>query len=122
MRISDWSSDVCSSDLASIVRDARREIATDTPAPEVEPFYARVRPLLMLGLFALYILLLPVLGMDLGSAIFLALALVANGERRVVLILLSSVIFSVLATLLFHSILPYPMRTEEHTSELQSLT
>src|SRR3546814_14943094 len=34
---------LCLITLASIVRDARREIATDTPAPAVEPFYDRVR-------------------------------------------------------------------------------
>lgn len=97
--------------LASIVRDAVHAVKSGEPAPEAEPLYERMRPILMLALFALYILLLPVLGMDLGSVIFIALALIANGERRPVFIAVYSVLFAVVVTLLFKWILPYPLQT-----------
>ncbi|PLC52634.1 hypothetical protein CR155_17770 [Pollutimonas nitritireducens] len=109
---------LCVLTLGGIVRDARREVNdVHVEAPveeskgEAESFYDRARPIVMLGLFAIYILLLPVLGMDVGSAIFLAVALLANGERRVVFIIGYSVIFAAASTLLFKSILPYPLHT-----------
>lgn len=102
---------LCALLAVGIVREARSPIDPETVAPEKEPLQERLRPLVLLGLFALYILLLPALGLDVGSLFFLILALIANGERRPVFIVLYSLIFAVIVTILFKSILPYPMPT-----------
>lgn len=84
------------------------------PAPEATPRQSvieRFKPLALMVLFALYILTLPWLGFDVGSAVFVAAALVLDGERRLWLIAPVSIAFALGATLLFHWLLPYPMPT-----------
>lgn len=78
---------------------------------EATTMLERFRPMVMLALFAIYVLLIPYLGMDGSSALFLAAALFVNGERRLIFILGYSIIFAAIATYLFKSILPYPLHT-----------
>ena len=95
----------------SIWRQASNRGSPSAPPAVREPLSERLRPLVLLGLFTLYVLLLPLLGLDIGSLLFLILALIANGERRPVFIVLYSLVFAAVVTLLFKSILPYPMPT-----------
>lgn len=67
-------------------------------------------PVLM-GLFALYIVTLPALGLDVGSALFVAAAMLADGERRPVMLLAVPVTFAAAATVLFGALIPYPLPT-----------
>jgi hypothetical protein len=69
----------------------------------------RFRPAILMALFALYILTLPWLGFDVGSAAFVAAALLLDGERRITIILPVSILFAYFATLIFGWLLPYPM-------------
>jgi len=94
--------------------------APDAPAEAAEaeatgeastPLIERYRPAVLMALFALYILTLPWLGFDVGSAAFVAAALVLDGERRLWLIALVSIVFALATTMLFHWLLPYPMPT-----------
>ena len=71
----------------------------------------RFKPVVLMALFALYILTLPWLGFDVGSAVFVAAALVLDGERRLWLTAAVSIGFALAATLLFRWLLPYPMPT-----------
>jgi hypothetical protein len=71
----------------------------------------RFKPVALMVLFALYILTLPWLGFDVGSAAFVAAALLLDGERRLWLIAPVSMAFALGATLLFRWLLPYPMPT-----------
>lgn len=102
---------LCALLTVGIVREAWRPIDPETVAQKKEPLQERLRPLILLGLFALYVLLLPTLGLDVGSLLFLILALIANGERRPLFIVLYSLAFAAIVTILFKSILPYPMPT-----------
>lgn len=65
----------------------------------------------LMGLFALYIITLPVVGFDVGSAVFVAAALLVDGERRPVNLILVPVVFAVLVTLAFRALVPYPIPT-----------
>lgn len=89
--------------------------ATDAgPVAEAVPSQSvveRFKPVALMVLFALYILTLPWLGFDVGSAVFVAAALLLDGERRLWLIAPISIAFALGATLLFHWLLPYPMPT-----------
>lgn len=69
----------------------------------------RFRPALLMALFALYVLTLPLLGFDVGSAAFVAAALLLDGERRLLIIVSVSIVFAFAATLIFGWLLPYPM-------------
>ncbi|MEM6640193.1 MAG: tripartite tricarboxylate transporter TctB family protein [Pseudomonadota bacterium] len=74
--------------------------------PEREP----VRPVLpVMILFAVYVLSLPWLGFDLGTALFVGVFLYVHGERRWIWVLGYSVSFSSCVTLFFSYMLPYPM-------------
>lgn len=79
--------------------------------PVVDSLMERYKPVALMALFGLYILTLPWLGFDVGSAAFVAAALVLDGERRVWLIAPVSIVFALATTLLFHWLLPYPMPT-----------
>ncbi len=65
----------------------------------------------LMALFALYIVTLPVAGFDVGSAVFVAAALLVEGERRPVQLLLVPVVFAALVTLAFRALVPYPIPT-----------
>lgn len=65
----------------------------------------------LMGLFALYIITLPVMGFDVGSAVFVAAALLLEGERRPMQLLVVPAVFAVLATLSFRALVPYPIPT-----------
>ena len=102
--------------IAGIVIQARKgpdeKPAMNSDGDEApETVYERARPAIMLGLFAAYVLLIPVLGMDGGSALFLAAALWVNGERRIGFIIGYAIVFAAAATWFFKSILPYPLHT-----------
>jgi hypothetical protein len=94
-------------------RGRAREAAVreEDVASEAGSLIERYKPALLMALFGLYILTLPWLGFDVGSAVFVAAALVLDGERRMWLIAPVSIIFALAATLLFHWLLPYPMPT-----------
>lgn len=82
----------------------------DTDEAEVPTsFIDRFRPGLLMALFALYVLTLPWLGFDVGSAVFVAAALLLDGERQLLRIAAVSIVFSFVATELFSWLLPYPM-------------
>ncbi len=107
---------LCGLTLAGIVNDARKQVtAAPREARSDEEVTAtsleRFRPAYMLALFGVYILLIPVAGMDGASALFLAAALYLNGERRIWFVVLYAVIFAAAATWFFKSILPYPLHT-----------
>lgn len=74
-------------------------------------FRDRVYPLILMAIFALYILTLPVTGFDVGSALFVMVAMMVDGERRPVFLILYPVLFATICTLLFRWLLPYPMTT-----------
>ncbi len=67
-------------------------------------------PILM-GLFALYIVTLPFLGFDVGSAVFVAAALLSDGERRLVPLLAIPICFAAITTWIFAALVPYPLPT-----------
>lgn len=83
----------------------------DVKAEDTRSLRDRMNPLILMGIFALYILTLPVTGFDVGSAIFVMLALIVDGERRPVFLVLYPVLFAAFCTLLFGWLLPYPMTT-----------
>jgi hypothetical protein len=64
-----------------------------------------------MAIFALYILSLPVTGFDVGSALFIMIALLADGERRPLFLIAYPAVFAAICTLLFRWLLPYPMTT-----------
>lgn len=72
-------------------------------------FLEKFRPAVLMVLFALYVLTLPWFGFDVGSAIFVAAALLIDGERRVLILLAVSIVFAFAATFIFGWLLPYPM-------------
>jgi putative tricarboxylic transport membrane protein len=65
----------------------------------------------LMALFALYILTLPASGFDVGSAVFVAAALLVDGERRPVQLVVVPLAFAVLVTLGFRALVPYPIPT-----------
>jgi hypothetical protein len=71
----------------------------------------RLYPLILMTIFALYILTIPVAGFDFGSALFVLIALIFDGERRPLFLLIYPVLFAAVCTLLFRWLLPYPMTT-----------
>ena len=87
-----------------------REAGEAGRAPRA-PLIERYRPAVLMALFALYIMTLPWLGFDVGSATFVAAALVLDGERRLWLLVLVPLIFALATTMLFRWLLPYPMPT-----------
>jgi putative tricarboxylic transport membrane protein len=89
------------------VGDAGPEPANG-PAPTLRD---RIYPLILMAIFALYILTLPVTGFDVGSALFVIIALMVDGERRPLFLILYPAAFAALCTLLFRWLLPYPMTT-----------
>lgn len=95
---------------ASPARQGPQETAKDGEAGSTS-LVDRYRPAVLMALFALYILTLPWLGFDVGSAAFVAAALVLDGERRLWLIALVSITFALTTTMLFRWLLPYPMQT-----------
>ena len=71
----------------------------------------RLHPLILMAIFALYVLTIPVAGFDVGSALFVLIALIVDGERRPVFLLVYPVLFTTVCTFLFRWLLPYPMTT-----------
>lgn len=86
---------------------AEPERAGEPEAPAT--LLERFKPALLMALFALYIATLPWLGFDVGSAVFVAVALLLDGERRLWLIAPVAIGFALVATMLFRWLLPYPM-------------
>lgn len=78
----------------------RRDSANETGAGDV----ARV-----VGLFALYVLTLPWLGFDIGTAIFIAIFIWLQGERRWPWLLGYSIAFAFALSFTFSRLLPYDM-------------
>lgn len=63
------------------------------------------KPVILLFLIAGYAITLPFAGFDIGTAIFLGLALLVQGERRLWLVLLNAVIGTALIVWVFHGLL-----------------
>ncbi|MCQ0972095.1 tripartite tricarboxylate transporter TctB family protein [Paracoccus sp. TK19116] len=71
----------------------------------------KLYPLILMAIFGLYILTLPVTGFDVGSALFVLIALMVDGERRPLFLAIYPVAFAAVCTMLFRWLLPYPMTT-----------
>jgi len=63
----------------------------------------------VVGLFVAYVISLPWLGFDIGTAIFVGAFLALHGERRWVWVLGYSISFALVLSLFFSKMLPYPM-------------
>ena len=63
----------------------------------------------IISLFVGYVLTLGWLGFDVGTAVFVAASLWVHGERRLQWALGYAISFSVIVSLLFSTMLPYPM-------------
>lgn len=63
------------------------------------------KPVMLLFLIAAYAISLPVIGFDIGTAVFLGLALLVQGERRIWLILLNALVGTALIVWVFHGLL-----------------
>lgn len=59
--------------------------------------------------FGAYILSLEYLGFDVGTALFLAIYLILNGERKWHIVIIYSLLFAFLVSAFFAYMLPYPM-------------
>ena len=96
-----------------LVRGLRGEEVSDAePAEDAgDTLHDRIYPLILMAIFALYILTLPVTGFDVGSALFVMVAFLVDGERRPLVLTIYPVIFAAACTLLFRWLLPYPMIT-----------
>jgi hypothetical protein len=79
-----------------------------SPEEDVPPLG---RTPILMGLFALYIVTLPFLGFDVGSAVFVAAALLSDGERRPIQLLAIPICFAAIATWIFAALVPYPLPT-----------
>lgn len=73
---------------------------------ELEPVRSVLPVMLM---FSLYVLSLPWLGFDVGTALFVMIFLLLHGERRWHWAVSYGLVFGFLAALTFSSLLPYPM-------------
>lgn len=106
---------LCALVVIEIIRNSERAMEPAAQEEGAEPLPGsiidRYKPALLMALFALYVMTLPWLGFDVGSAVFVAAALVMDGERRLWLIAPVSIGFALGATLLFRWLLPYPMPT-----------
>lgn len=117
---------LCALVLIGILRDAARprpaapakvpanappDAPADAPAAPAPPetLLQRFRTGFTMALFALYILSIPYLGFDVGTALFVAANLLLDGERRPLVVIGIPVLFAVAATLCFRWLLPYPM-------------
>jgi hypothetical protein len=60
-------------------------------------------------LFSLYVLVLPWLGFDLGTALFVTVCLRVHGEKRWHWAIAYGFVFGFLLAIIFSSLLPYPM-------------
>jgi putative tricarboxylic transport membrane protein len=63
----------------------------------------------VIALFTAYVLLLPGLGFDLGTMLFIAAFLWLKGERRWPLLVGYSIGFAIVLTIVFSQLLPYAM-------------
>jgi len=93
--------------LAGIITEARSGHSDPEEAGETST--ERLKSFLLMGLFTIYILTLPLLGFDVGSFVFVALAMLVDGERRLWLVALYAAAFAVVMTLMFGWLLPYPL-------------
>jgi Na+-driven multidrug efflux pump len=106
-----------------LVQDFRQALAAppeSAPRPKAEGKPAAAtkegrhdarRAIAFIVVFGLYVGLLEVIGYDVATVLFIAAAMVMNGERRVLPIVGFSVVFGGLAVWLFGLLLPYPMPT-----------
>ncbi len=65
--------------------------------------------MIAMAVFAAYVLSLEWLGFDLATALFLAIFLWVQGERRITLLVFYAAVFAFLVSLFFEILLPYPM-------------
>lgn len=85
--------------------------ATEDSAPAQTTKAKQFYPLVLITLFGSYILTIPTFGFDLGSALFVFLVLIIDGERRIGFLLIYPAAFALLVTMIFGYLLPYPMHT-----------
>src|SRR3546814_8398961 len=117
MRISDWSSDVCSSDLEAFGEGKGRLVYTKL----YEAFFVEVK----VALFAAFFLSFPIIANQLWA--FIAPGLYAKEKKAFLPFLIATpVLFTMRAALAYYVVMPtafhfFLSRSEEHTSELQSL-
>ncbi|MGR3273332.1 hypothetical protein DU478_17675 [Thalassococcus profundi] len=99
--------------LGVILRPALGKAEPEAEEADTAPVGYRDRfyPLILMAIFALYILTLSVTGFDVGSALFVFVALIVDGERRPIFLFLYPVVLAAFCTLLFRWLLPYPMTT-----------
>lgn len=72
----------------------------------------RILPLaLSVACFAAYVFLLPIIGFDVGTFLFIAIVLVILGERRPLFIVLYAAVFSALTVFGFKAMIPTPFPT-----------
>lgn len=83
-----------------------RRKATETGQDEQDGDENFLPLVLSVALFAMYVVLLPRIGFDVGTFIFIALVLVVLGERRPVFIGIYALAFSVLTVLGFKAMIP----------------
>lgn len=88
---------------AAIV-DGRRLLRSGA-RPDLQMPEGVAKPVILLLLIATYAITLPFAGFDIGTAIFLGLALLVQGERRLWLVLLNAVIGTALIVWVFHGLL-----------------
>jgi hypothetical protein len=110
-----------------LVQDARKALAAPpqaaapVAAPPTAPGnsakptdgarFGSYRAVAFIVLFGLYVGLLEVIGYDVATWLFIAAAMVMNGERQPLVIAGFSLAFGSLAVWLFGLLLPYPMLT-----------
>lgn len=78
----------------------------DAPSDEVESVRS-VIPVMIL--FSLYVIAIPWLGFDVGSAIFVAVFLWVHGEKRWYWALSYGLVLGFVVAIIFSNLLPYPM-------------
>lgn len=92
--------------LLCLIQFCLQLLGKSTQDSEAEPV-KNVLPII--GLFFAYILTLPWLGFDVGTALFMAVSLWLHGERRLAWVVGYSLCLASLAALFFAAMLPYPM-------------
>jgi len=91
---------LCAVELLSQIKNPGREEPSHEPVRSVLP---------VITLFSAYVLLLPWLGFDVGTALFISLFLLIHGEKRWHWGIAYGIVLGFLAAWTFSALLPYPM-------------
>ena len=101
---------LCTAVLVQTVREAGTTETADAQAP-AKPWIERYGAVLMMALFALFVLGSDRIGFDICAYLFIALAIVVQGEKRPLVVLAYPAIFVGLITYGFKAVVPVPMPT-----------